>query len=76
MKTLTEYFQNEDYGDPLGYDITISRTGKAMDTEYGVIASPPKPFVPTYEDKNINWNNWMESKDPLSEEELYSLPTF
>lgn len=76
MKTLTEYFTNEDYGDPLGYDITISRKGKGMDTEYGVIASPPKPFVTQYEDKNINWNNWIEWEDPLSEEAHYALPSF
>lgn len=26
MKALQAYFENEDYGDPLSYDITISRT--------------------------------------------------
>lgn len=76
MKALQAYFENEDYGDPLGYDITISRTGKGMDTEYTLVASPPKPLAAEYEDKSINWNNWMASEDPLSEEELYSLPTF
>lgn len=60
MKALSELFTNEDYGDPLGYDITISRTGKALDTEYSLVPSPPKPLVAQYEDKNINWNNWID----------------
>lgn len=76
MKALEAYFTNEDYGDPLGYDITISRTGKGMDTEYTLVASPPKPFSLPYEDKSINWNNWIESEDPFSDEDLFSLPSF
>lgn len=76
MKALSELFQNEDYGDPLGYDITISRTGKGMDTEYWLVPSPPKPLIANYEDKNINWNNWIDWEDPLSEENLSALPSF
>lgn len=75
MKALQAYFENEDYGDPLGYDITISRTWKGMDTEYTLVASPPKPLVPNYEDKHINWNNWLNSEDPLAEDTIW-LPTF
>ena len=75
MKALQAYFENEDYGDPLTYDITISRTGKGMDTEYWLVPSPPKPLVPNYEDKRINWNNWLNSEDPLSEDTIW-LPTF
>lgn len=77
MKSLEDIFSNEDYGDPLGYDITISRSGKTMaDTKYSLIPSPPKPFTAQYEDKNINWNNWIEGEDPISEEKLYTLPSF
>ncbi len=76
MKSLSDLIDNEDYGDPLGYDITISRTGKGMDTEYGLVPSPPKPLVATYEDKKINWNNWIDSEDPLSEDDLSAFHTF
>lgn len=76
MKALSDLFTNEDYGDPLGYDITISRTGKGMDTEYGLVPSPPKPLNAQYEDKNINWNNWLDSEDPLSETDLSAFHTF
>ena len=76
MKALSDLFTNEDYGDPLGYDITISRTGKGMDTEYRLVPSPPKPLTAQYEDKNINWNNWLDSEDPLSETDLSAFHTF
>jgi len=76
MKSMSDLFANEDYGDPLGYDITISRTGKGMDTIYGLVPSPPKPLTATYEDKSINWNNWIDGEDPLSEENLSALPSF
>jgi len=33
---------SEDYGDPQGYDITISRTGEGLDTNYNVLPTPPK----------------------------------
>lgn len=76
MKQLGDIFTNEDYGDPLEYDITITRKGKTMaDTEYSLVPSPPRPLSVEYEDKSINWNNWMNSEDPLSEEEI-GLPTF
>lgn len=41
-----------------------------MDTEYTLVASPPKPLVPNYEDKHINWNNWLNSEDPLAEDTI------
>lgn len=76
MKALSDLIWNEDYGDPLGYDITISRTGKGMDTEYGLVPSPPKPLTATYEDRLINWNNWIDSEDPLATDDLSAFHTF
>lgn len=42
LKALKEYSENEDYGNPTGYDIEITKTGEGMKTAYSVIASPPK----------------------------------
>lgn len=70
MKALQQVFENEDYGDPLGYDITITRVGKGMDTEYSLVPSPPKPFTLPCEDKHINWNNWLNSEDPLADSDI------
>jgi hypothetical protein len=34
---------NEDWGDPRNYDITITKKGQKLDTEYSVMPSAPKP---------------------------------
>lgn len=45
MKDLLSYTKDEDFGDPQGYDLVISRVGKTLaDTEYSTIAKPPKPL--------------------------------
>lgn len=36
---------NEDYGDPLGYDFTLTRTDDNKGTSYLLQASPPKPLA-------------------------------
>jgi hypothetical protein len=42
LKALKMYTENEDYGDPRGYDVSITRTGEGKQTRYEVVASPPK----------------------------------
>lgn len=44
MKPLKSYIRNEDYGNPTGYDITVTRSGEGMNTSYTLVASPPKPL--------------------------------
>lgn len=39
---LRGYVEHEEYGVPTGYDLTLSRKGTGMDTEYTLVASPPK----------------------------------
>lgn len=39
---LAELSRDEDYGHPKQYDIKIKRSGSGLNTEYSVIASPPK----------------------------------
>ena len=46
QKTLREqlfrFIRDEDYGDPQTYDIKIGRKGEGLNTEYTLLASPPK----------------------------------
>jgi hypothetical protein len=35
-------YRNEDFGDPTGYDLSITRTGSGLDTKYTVVGHPPK----------------------------------
>lgn len=44
MKQLYKYVKDSDYGDPLGYDIKLSREGEKKETKYSLVAAPPKPL--------------------------------
>ena len=44
MDQLFKYLKDEDYGNPSDYDIKISKKGSGKETEYVLIASPPKEF--------------------------------
>lgn len=69
QQVLQEYIHNEDWGDPRDYNITITRKGEKLDTEYNVMASP-KSAVPAdlkriYEEKNINLEALYEGGNPF-----------
>ena len=71
---LQAYIDNEAWGDPKTYDIVINRKGtKLEDTEYTVVANPhtdvDKAILKTYEESNIDLEEWREGKDPFSKEE-------
>lgn len=59
--------RDSDYGDPRGYDIKITRTGQNLETEYTVIAAPPKPMakaIQTALDKfHCDLNGYFAGKD-------------
>lgn len=42
---INKFCKDEDYGDPRGYDVKITRTGSGMDTEYSILPAPPKPLA-------------------------------
>jgi hypothetical protein len=46
MDQLFKFIADEDYGQPSGYDIKISKTGEGMKTEYSLVAAPPKAVKP------------------------------
>ena len=41
LQGIDAYASHEDYGNPIGYDLTLTRKGKGLETEYSIIASPP-----------------------------------
>jgi hypothetical protein len=51
--TILAYAENEDYGDPRTYDITVTRQGEKMETNYSVIASPPKEAIKQVTDADL-----------------------
>src|SRR3990167_2816543 len=42
QRTLRALAKDKEWGSPLGYDISVVRTGEGMQTEYETIPSPPK----------------------------------
>lgn len=45
MKAIEALHADEDWGDPLTYDLVVTRTGDGMDTEYTVQPKPKKPVT-------------------------------
>lgn len=45
MNAIRACVENDDWGDPKQYDITVTRTGEGMDTEYHVQPSPHKKLT-------------------------------
>lgn len=44
LNTLLKLYHDEDFGDPKGYDIKVSRTGKGNETRYTVMPLNKAPF--------------------------------
>ena len=45
MKAIEALHADDDWGDPLTYDLVVNRTGDGMDTEYTVQPKPKKPVT-------------------------------
>ena len=69
MKALKALVDNAKWGDPKGYDITITRSGKGFDTEYIVQPSPHSPLdekvAKLYAETNINLEALFDGNDPF-----------
>ena len=61
---------NADWGDPRDYDITITKTGQKLDTEYTVMPSPKKELAieaqTTYGKTPVRLAALFENGDPFS----------
>ena len=62
--------RNTDWGTPLNYDLTVTKTGSGMDTEYSVIPIPPKPLPEEIQTvilgTQVNLEALFEGKDPFA----------
>lgn len=68
--------QSEDWGDPRGYDVTVNRKGKSLETEYTVQPSPHKELAPeirtAFEAKKINLEALFDGANPFDDAEARS----
>jgi hypothetical protein len=67
---IEDLVANADWGDPRDYDITITKKGQKLDTEYSVQPSPHKA-VPAeahhaYREARINPDALFDGQDPFS----------
>lgn len=64
---ITDLVNSEDWGDPKEYDLTITKKGQKLDTEYTVQPSPHKPITndvkQAYEDAHIRIEALFEGGD-------------
>ena len=44
QKSITGLNQSKGWGDPKGYDISVTKTGELLKTKYSVMPIPPKPL--------------------------------
>lgn len=66
-EAIMGYIKDDDFWNPLWYDLKISRTGEWLETKYWVIATPPKPFETKLikEDKKIDWIWFLNSEKDI-----------
>ena len=67
-KAIEALCSDQDFGDPINYDLKISRKGEGLDTEYTVLPGKTAPFdnaSAISEAKSINWDAFMRSEDPF-----------
>jgi hypothetical protein len=67
-KAIEDLVGDEDYQDPLKYDLKITRTGEKLETKYSVIPGKESDFTnqeAVAEAIAINWDAWMRSEDPF-----------
>lgn len=70
MLAIKALVDNKKWGDPKKYDITVTRTGQKLDTEYSTMPNPHAPIEQNILDicksKKINLNALYENGDPFS----------
>lgn len=71
MKYIQGLVKNEKWGNPTGYDITVTRTGAGLDTEYTIMSNPHSGIDPAiieqYKNKSINLKALYAGEDPFAE---------
>lgn len=74
IKGIKSLAEDEDYGDPQGYDLKIKKEGEDKMTRYTVLAAPCKPISKeikeAFESTTVNLNALYDGGDPFAVEEF------
>ena len=73
QRSLKALSDDEDWGNPTGFDIVVTKTGEKLETEYSVQPKPAKPLEKEIEDKfktkYIKLDALYEGLDPFKTDE-------
>lgn len=76
MNAIKALVKNEKWGDVKNFDITITRVGEGLETEYSVMPNPHSEvsadIKKQYEDMNINLEALYSSDDPFAKPNPYA----
>lgn len=71
QEAIEGLYTDEDWGNPVEYDIKIKREGEKLETKYNVIASPKKPLSKTiaeeWDNMHLNLYRLYDGGDPFQE---------
>ena len=71
---IHDIYTIEEFGEPQGYDLVVSRKGEKLNTEYSVQALPPKPMAESirkaYESKKVRLEALFDGGNPFEESAL------
>jgi len=78
QSAIKSLVNNKKWGDPKGFDISITRVGEGLETEYSVMPNPHTGVAPTitkqYEEMNINLEALFSGDDPFSTDSSQNNP--
>jgi len=73
-RQIKALLKNEKWGDPHGYDLTLTKTGEGRDTEYTIQPNPKEEIdegiVQMYKDMNIDMEDWRKGEDPFTSQKV------
>ena len=74
MRAIKALVDNTKWGDPKNYDLTITKTGEGLETEYSVMPNPQskvqKEITDELEEKPVNLEALFENADPFLNEKI------
>jgi len=65
MATMTVLSLDEEWGNPTGYDIIVTREGSGLETEYSVVPVPHKELEENADISGVNVEALFDGEDPF-----------
>lgn len=70
QSAIMSFYSDQNWGNPMLYDIKVHKSGEKMETKYNVVPVPPKPLHPEiekiYAETKIDLNELFQNGDPFN----------